>query len=174
MNVVLQTPWSDAWRVEFVGTLMVLCVDQEILLIHKKTGHGAGKVNMPGGKWRAGESLLECATRETYEEVGIRVSRASCVAELRFVELDGDQWLGFVFMAHDLRGTATESREALPFWCSMAEIPYSNMWPSDAAWLPKILQESPTSMLIGDFLFDNQQLVEHHVGYGKSIVDNFF
>ena len=71
--------------------------DQEVLLIHKKTGHGQGKINAPGGKLEAGESVAECAVRETREEVGLQVKDLVCRAELRFVEQQGAQWLGYAF-----------------------------------------------------------------------------
>ncbi|MEM6822896.1 MAG: NUDIX domain-containing protein, partial [Verrucomicrobiota bacterium] len=52
----------------------VLCFvfrDDEVLLIEKKRGLGAGKINGPGGKIDPGETALESAIRETQEEVGI-------------------------------------------------------------------------------------------------------
>jgi 8-oxo-dGTP diphosphatase len=38
--------------------------DGHILLIHKKRGLGAGKINGPGGRIDLGESPQECAVRK--------------------------------------------------------------------------------------------------------------
>ena len=50
----LQTPWQQAWQPELVGTLLFVVDQQRVLLIEKKTGHGMGKINAPGGKWEIG------------------------------------------------------------------------------------------------------------------------
>ena len=46
----------------------------EILLGLKKRGFGAGKWNGFGGKLHPGESVRECARRETEEECGLTVA----------------------------------------------------------------------------------------------------
>ena len=46
----------------------------EILLGMKKRGFGQGKWNGFGGKVKEGESIRECARRETLEECGLKVS----------------------------------------------------------------------------------------------------
>ena len=56
----------------------VLCfirdrAEGKILLIHKKTGLGAGLINAPGGRVEKGETPKAAAVRETYEEVGLKV-----------------------------------------------------------------------------------------------------
>ena len=80
-----------------------------MLLIEKKTGHGMGKINAPGGKWDIGESLMACARREMLEETGIDAQPLGCAAELRFVERDGPEWLGYVFVARQFSGAMTET-----------------------------------------------------------------
>jgi 8-oxo-dGTP diphosphatase len=68
----------------------VLCFvrrDGELLLIRKKRGLGAGKVNGPGGRIEDGESAEQAAVRETFEEVGVRPLRVSEAGELAFVRL---------------------------------------------------------------------------------------
>ena len=159
--VTLKTPWVAAWQPEFIGTLLFLRRADEVLLIHKKTGHGAGRVNAPGGKLDPGEGVVACACREMWEEVGVRVTDARVGVEMRFVERNGPQWLGFALLAHEFAGTPVETREAIPFWCPVQNIPYMDMWPDDAIWLPRLLAEEPTSPLVGNFLFDNEQLLEH-------------
>ena len=126
----------------------------------KKTGHGKGKVNAPGGKWELGETLLDCARREMREETGIEAEPPGCAAELRFVERSGPQWLGYVFVARDFSGNMAETPEARPFWCPLNGIPYERMWADDAIWLPRVLRHQlltghgASSPLVYDLLFE--------------------
>ena len=160
-QVVIDTPWVVGWRPEFIGTLLFVLRDEQVLLIHKKTGHGAGKINAPGGKLELGEGVIACACREVFEEVGLTVHDASVGAEMRFVERDGPQWLGFALTATDFSGALKETSEAKPFWCPVQDIPYADMWPDDALWLPKLLDHRVQAPIIGNFLFDNQRLLGH-------------
>ena len=127
------------WQPDFVGTLTFVCAGGQILLIRKKRGHGAGKVNAPGGKLDPGETPLAGAIRETKEEVGVEALHPSLMAELKFVDQANAQWLGYAFVAQDYRGAPTETAEARPFWAPLDQIPYHQMWEDDRIWLPKIL-----------------------------------
>lgn len=163
---LIDTPWVSGWQPDFIGTLLFVVCGDDVLLIHKKTGHGAGRINAPGGKLQSGESVLACALRETREEVGLVVEHASCRAEMRFVERDGPQWLGFAFVATAYTGVLTESAEARPFWCPITSIPYSDMWPDDKIWLPRVLESGDlrsgeTLPLVGNFLFADEVLIAH-------------
>ena len=53
------------------ATLCYIIKNGKILLIKKKKGLGAGVWNGPGGKIESGESVQDCAKRETYEEVNV-------------------------------------------------------------------------------------------------------
>jgi len=61
----------DGWRASDPATLLFVVRDGQILLIRKKRGLGAGKINGPGGKFEKGETPLACALRETQEELEI-------------------------------------------------------------------------------------------------------
>ncbi|HYF35152.1 MAG TPA: NUDIX domain-containing protein, partial [Prosthecobacter sp.] len=63
--VTHSTPDWRAWQPAIRATLMFI-IDEardEVLLIRKKRGLGAGKINGPGGKIDPGESSIECAVR---------------------------------------------------------------------------------------------------------------
>ena len=190
-RIEIDTLWVARWQPELIGTLLFVLrtveARQQVLLIHKKTGHGQGRVNGPGGKLDSGESLTACARREVLEEVGLRVAHPQCRAELRFVELDGAQWLGYAFTAGQFSGQLIETPEAKPFWCDIEEIPFADMWPDDQLWLPTILQQHVSQSqsepfsppdgqtsgethqpLVGDFLFENERLLEHRIYSDKS------
>ncbi len=57
-------------------TLLFLLKDNHILLAMKKRGFGAGRWNGVGGKIEAGETIVQAAVRECFEEIGVRASFA--------------------------------------------------------------------------------------------------
>ena len=75
--------WKN-WQPVVRATLMFVIQDGEILLIHKKRGFGQGKINGPGGKLEPGETPLECAIRETQEELCITPTGVEKAGELHF------------------------------------------------------------------------------------------
>jgi len=156
------------WRPDLVGTLMFVTHEDRVLLIRKKRGHGAGKINGPGGKLDAGETPAQCAVRETLEETGVTVEGPRLAAIMRFVALDGDDWLGYVFLAGGYAGRPRETVEAVPRWFPIAEIPFDEMWDDDRIWLPRLLAGE---VLAGDFLFRGGALLAHRLcslGHGDA------
>lgn len=125
------------------ATLMFLADREQVLLIRKRRGHGAGLVNAPGGKLELGETPLACAVRETREEVGIDVDPDLVreLGELRFLDIDGSRIRGWVFRADAFAGSPVTTEEAIPFWAPVAAIPYAWMWPGDRFWLPWVLAD---------------------------------
>ena len=89
----------------------------EILLIHKKTGHGTGKVNAPGGHIEPGETPVQAAIRECMEETGIVPANPVLKGVLDFPFTDGLYLKGYVFTADEFFGELRSTEEADPFWC---------------------------------------------------------
>lgn len=145
------------WKPPIYATLVYVTYNNQVLLIEKLRGHGAGRVNAPGGKLEVGESLTECAIREVREEIGIKVFELVPVAVLRFQDFSNRFALqGHVFRCHEFDGAPVETAEAIPFWCDLDNLPYSRMWEDDQFWLPYILK---SQSLRGDFLFCEDKLV---------------
>jgi len=156
----LLTEQLRGWQPDETGTLLFVLRGSEVLLIRKKRGHGAGKINGPGGKIEAGETPLESACRETHEETGIEPRDAVLMAEFRFVAMDGPQWYGYVFLSRNFSGIPRETAEAIPFWCPVSALPFDEMWEDDRIWLPRLLAGE---RLRGDFLFDGERLLAHRL-----------
>ena len=149
--------FPETWKPPVRATLIYIIQEEEVLLIKKKRGHGAGKINAPGGKVTSTESLLACAVRECEEEVGITAQNPRSRGILRFQDLENSFALqGEIFVATDFIGTPLETEEAVPFWCSKKAIPYGLMWEDDRYWLPHILGGKS---VVGDFFFRNDRLV---------------
>lgn len=139
---------------------MFLTRDDQVLLIRKRRGHGAGKINGPGGKPERGESAEQCVVRETREEVGVRVVAPRLAAVLRFLDLVDADWLGFVYRSDGYSGEPRASAEALPAWYPVGALPFAEMWEDDCYWLPRVLAGE---RLQGDFLFTGGRLLAHRL-----------
>lgn len=134
--------------------------ENEVLLIHKKRGLGAGKVNGPGGRIDPGETPAEAAIRETMEEVQIRIHELQQHATLHFAFTDGYSLTVYVYVTESFSGTAEETDEADPFWCRTSEIPYESMWADDARWLPEVLADRYVD---GRFVFEGDSMISSEV-----------
>lgn len=150
----------DTWQPVDRGTLLFVVRNQRILLIHKKRGLGAGKINGPGGRLDDGESPQECALREVHEEIGVHPRGTRPSGQLFFQFVDGYSIHVWVFRADDFEGELIETDEARPFWVDLEEIPYDSMWSDDEIWFPWMLTERP---FVGRFLFDGDRMLGHRV-----------
>jgi 8-oxo-dGTP diphosphatase len=56
-----------------VGVGVIIKKDGKILLHKRKNAHGDGSWSCPGGHLEFGESVADCAVRETAEEAGITI-----------------------------------------------------------------------------------------------------
>lgn len=148
------------WQPDLVGTLMFLQVHGRVLLIRKRRGHGAGKINGPGGKPEPGETPLDCVVRETVEETGVRPLDATLAAVFRFLDTEDQDWLGYIFRAGRCTGSPATTAEAIPEWRDAAALPFDEMWDDDRYWLPRVLRGE---RLYGDFLFTAGRLRAHRL-----------
>ncbi len=146
----------QAWRPRERATLLFIIRDGRILLIHKKLGLGAGKFNGPGGRIESGETPLQAAIREVEEEICVTPSGVHPAGELWFQFVDGHSIQGYVFTATGMSGDPQETREAVPLWFPVSEIPYHNMWADDRVWMPLALTGQP---FLGRFLFGGDQML---------------
>jgi len=127
-----------------------------VLLIHKKTGLGAGLINAPGGRLEPGETPEQAAIRETSEEVGLKVDQLTPAGDLYFQFTNGHSIRGYVFQTGTWSGEMIETEEADPFWCDETELPYDRMWTDDSWWLPHMLAGRPFR---GRFIFDGEKML---------------
>ncbi len=127
------------WKPREKATLCFIIENGKILLIEKKRGLGAGKVNGPGGRIEAGETAEQGAIRETQEEVGLTPTGMEWAGELSFQFRDGYSLHVELYRASGWTGELCETDEAKPFWCSTSEIPYGRMWADDEQWMPRLL-----------------------------------
>ena len=156
----------NTWQAGMHATLMFIVKDRRILLIEKKRGLGAGKINGPGGKIDLGETALEAVIRETREELLITPLNPRKIGELWFNMSDCPDILCHVYRADDHEGEPTETDEAVPVWENIESIPYDRMWADDRHWLPLLLDDIGFH---GRFVFEGETMrwmdMRTHVGW---------
>jgi len=150
------------WQADDTASLLFVYQNETVLLIRKKRGLGAGKINGPGGKQEAQESIMECAIREVQEELRITPTEVQPRGELRFSFLDGYKMHVHLFVASDFTGTPTETDEAVPLWFGIDELPFDEMWADDRIWLRRVLNGD---YVVGTFTFDGDCMLEHKVSF---------
>lgn len=141
-------------------TLVFVVREDRVLLIRKKRGLGAGKINGPGGRLEPGETPLACAVREVQEEVGVTPLGLALGGELSFQFADGYSTHVYAFRADDCHGQVCETDEAVPLWTPLDAIPYQEMWADDRIWLPRLLAGRSVR---GRFLFEGDTMLDHEV-----------
>ena len=146
--------WAG-WQPEIRATLMFIRDGDDILLIRKLRGIGAGKINAPGGKIDPGESSLEAAVRETEEELHVAPVDPRKMGELSFAMSDIPDIFVHVFLARGCEGEPKETVEAIPMWTHLHRIPYELMWEDDQHWLPRMLDGEKFR---GRFYFEGERI----------------
>ena len=149
--------WHN-WKGKEKATLTFIVKNDQILLIRKKRGLGAGKINGPGGRLEPGESLLNCAIREVQEELCITPLKPEFSGESLFQFTDGYSLHVYTYIAKDFIGTEQETDEAIPLWFALDQIPYDQMWEDDKLWLPQMLKGRRFK---GRYLFAGDRMLDY-------------
>ena len=158
-DTIDEVDWEN-WKFTEQAVITYIRKDGKVLLINKKKGLGAGKVNAPGGRIEPGEMPVETSVRECQEEVGVTPVDPVYMADLYFIFKNGHSIRGFVFYAEDYEGEIIETDEAEPFWAEDGRLPYDKMWSDDEIWLPKVLAGEKVS---GRFIFDDETMLSGNV-----------
>ena len=153
--------WKN-WQPRERANLCFIVSDRRVLLIRKKRGLGAGKINGPGGKIEAGETALDSAIREAQEEIGVTPSALEERGALHFQFADGYSLHCTVFLAHHFLGEPKETAEATPLWFDFDKIPYDEMWEDDQYWLPQMLAGRN---FVGWFEFDGEKMLSRDLRF---------
>ena len=119
----------EHWTPQERATLLFVRHTERVLLIRKKRGLGAGKINGPGGRLDDGESPLHCAIREVQEELRITPTGVEPRGELAFQFVDGYALFVSVFSAIGCEGEPQETDEAAPLWVRIDAVPFDRCGP---------------------------------------------
>lgn len=135
------------------ATVVILrkCIDEKTLLLlpRIKCGWCAPYHAGVGGKRESGESIEDCAVRETQEELGVEIDRTGLT---RFAQLDdltfneeeelSHRYRVYYFFADKWEGFPRETAEADPAdsWFEVSDLPWQKMFPTYPLFLPVALK----------------------------------
>ena len=128
-------------------TLCYIEKDQSYLMMHrikKKNDENADKWVGIGGKFEAGETPEECATREILEETGLVPKKLDYRGIVTFVsDMYGTEYM-HLFTASDCVGELREScDEGVLEWIPKKEIAHLPLWAGDHLFLELLNTERP-------------------------------
>ncbi|MEM7826599.1 MAG: 8-oxo-dGTP diphosphatase [Candidatus Aenigmatarchaeota archaeon] len=137
----------------FYATLCEIISEDKILLKRASRGVSKGKWNGLGGKIERGESPIDNVLREVNEEAGIKIKDPKMHGSIIFYQGSYENIFGIVYLfsARDFEGEVKQGEEGELRWFSIDSIPYHEMWPDDAIWLPYVLEGKRFN---AEFLFD--------------------
>lgn len=122
----------------------VLCLitrDNNVLLGLRKNDPRKGTWSGYGGKVEQGESPLEAAHREVFEEADIFDLKISSAGIITFSSpKDKEDHVMHLFFVNDFSGQPKETKEMTPRWFSIDQIPYDQMSVTDRHWMPPLLE----------------------------------
>ena len=148
------------WRPVDPATLVFVIRGGRILLIRKKRGLGAGKINGPGGRLESGETPEACAARELHEELGVTARSLVRLGDHRFQFVDGYSIYVHIYRTSEFDGTPRETDEAVPMWFDVGAIPFDEMWEDDRYWLPLVVEGRRFS---GYWIFDGDRMLDYRL-----------
>ncbi len=149
-----------------LATLVYIVKDGKTLMIHRckrDSDNHKGKYNGLGGKFEVGETALECAKREVFEESGLEISKIQFKGHILFPQFDpqSNDWFVFLYVAHDFSGEMkTENPEGVLEWVSNDKLLDLPLWEGDKYFLKHLFEDS---FIEGKFFYENKRLVRHEL-----------
>lgn len=117
--------------------------ERQVLLGHKKTGLGTGKIVALGGHVEECETAAQAAAREVTEESGLQVTAGSLrqAAHITFLFPTCPAWdmTVEVFTTGSWHGEPAETEEIRPEWFAVADLPFDRMWDDGRQWVSRVL-----------------------------------
>ncbi|MBN7795388.1 8-oxo-dGTP diphosphatase MutT [Parahaliea mediterranea] len=105
-----------------VAVGVIVAADGRILLSRRAEGaHQGGLWEFPGGKVEPGEAVRDALERELLEELGIRVSEAEPLLEIRH-DYGDKRVLLDVHVVRDFSGTAQSLEDQPLLWVAVEEL----------------------------------------------------
>jgi len=84
-----------------VGVGAITIKDGKVLLVKRGIEPSKGLWAIPGGTLKLGETLQECAARETLEETGVTIVVSECIYVFDLIERDDTGKIKFHFVVVD-------------------------------------------------------------------------
>ena len=126
-------------------TMIYLKKDDCYLLLYrnkKKNDINEGKWIGAGGHVEEGETVDQCAIRETKEETGLDVHSLKCAGEVLFID-ENLKMMMYIYEIENFSGELIECNEGELKWIPIKDIYNYPMWEGDKAFLPLLINHAP-------------------------------
>ena len=108
-------------RVEL--TMLVMVTDKQgRMLVQDRLDPDWGGVCFPGGHIEPGESVVQAAIREVWEETGLTIEHPRLCGLKQFPEEDGTRYIVMLYKANRFSGELRSSCEGNVFWIKRSEL----------------------------------------------------
>ena len=126
-----------------IASLVLIRQGTKVLLgeKHAKAEIGGKTLNAPGGKCDGDESPIQSAIRETFEEVGIKLFPECLekIAVITFYAAGVPDFEVHTYLTSKFEGEPVATKEMVPAWFEVTNLPLERMLESDRSWFPKAL-----------------------------------
>ena len=122
---------------------------RQTLLVHRnkrQDDQHLGKYNGLGGKMEPSEDIVQCISREIYEEAGIICEDILLRGTVNWTGFgpNGEDWFGFIFRIDKFSGVPfTSNEEGELSWVDIDSIEKLPMWEGDRFFLPLVFDNDP-------------------------------
>lgn len=122
---------------------------RQTLLVHRNKraeDQHLGKYNGLGGKMEPNEDIVQCISREIYEEAGIICAEIVLRGTVNWTGFgpNGEDWFGFIFRINSFKGVPyTSNEEGDLSWEDIDSIESLPMWEGDRFFLPLVFDSDP-------------------------------
>lgn len=133
------------------STCIYLYHDQQVLMLYrnkKLNDVNAGKYIGIGGKRKTGESMMECAKREMYEETGLTADKLDYrgVVYFRYPHLEEERIC--IYTSGSYHGEMHDCDEGTLKWIDEDKVLSLPLWEGDKVFLKKMLKHETQSFHI--------------------------
>jgi len=95
---------KEKYKKFFVGVNVLILSNRGLLLGKRKNAVAAGSWGLPGGHLETNEKLEQCASRELYEETGLRCEKFEFLNVVNQPQKKNGHYFQFLFLAKNWKG----------------------------------------------------------------------
>lgn len=104
-------------------TNMCMVYDNDRVLVQDRVDPDWPGITFPGGHVESGESFVDAAIREVYEETGLTIENPRLCGVKEWENEDGSRYIVLFYKTDKFSGQLKSSAEGEVFWTTFEELP---------------------------------------------------